>query len=297
MSGPHVVDDLMWIVNSPPLLRSTWRPAHCLSCEAIDRERLETFLADQQAQRAGRYRVGQYFEDLVHYYLTHHADTHDLRRGLQILDDARTLGELDFVYRDADSRPVHLETAVKFYLRVHDANPIGSHYVGDYIGPNANDTLQKKVRRLREHQLPMSDHPYARQTVFAEAGPLQKNAWVCGRIFYHPDRAEPEPPSALLSAGHLRGDWIRRSELDRLDRAGSRAQFCVLQKPYWLTGNDSTCERYSAGGIATRLRNHFDERGHAVMIGESDARDPARVYRHVMIVSDDWPLQESGRKR
>ena len=288
MNHVRFVDDLLWVVNSPPLVRSTWRPVPPLSRAAIDRGKLAGFVSDQNSRRVGPHRVGQYFEDLVHFYLMHHAETHAIRRGLQIRHEARTIGELDFVYREADSRAVHLETAVKFYLHLPAANPIGSHY----IGPNAKDTLERKVHRLVEHQLPMSDHPHARQSIFAGTGRIEKKAWVCGRIFYHPDHGESQDPSPLLSDEHLRGTWLRESELGWLDRERRPFRFGVLEKPNWLSGRGSAGHPHSAAGMAAQIRAHFARRRRPVMIGEFDATRPTHVIRQIMVVSDTWPLQE-----
>ena len=84
-------------------------------------------------------RVGRYFESLVQYLLQRQGYT-IIEQNLQIQEQGRTVGELDFIYENASGVITHLETAIKFFLYHPSMIKQGSHY----IGPNPNDTLQTK---------------------------------------------------------------------------------------------------------------------------------------------------------
>tara|TARA_R110002049_G_scaffold4601_5_gene32006 strand:+ start:17587 stop:18360 length:774 start_codon:yes stop_codon:yes gene_type:complete len=253
-----------------------------LSRELVNEERLVAFLSDKVTRR-----VGHYFENLVHYYLVHHADYSDIRHSLQIRDGNRTIGELDFVYRDADARHVHLETAVKFYLYVAGQRVIGSHY----IGPNARDTLERKTQRLHQHQLPLSDLEMARIRIGAGAlEPITKSNWVRGMIFYRPGEPVSTGASSILAPGHPRGVWIRESELDWFGRQPASHTYRVLRKPFWLSarGDDVDSAAANQDHVVEQLQRHFRIEKHPVMIGCFSTSLSSEVCR-LMVVGDSWP--------
>lgn len=283
MQDRRFVSDLLWVVNSPSLTHPFRRPKYRLSRAHVDAAQLTDFLTRHTTQR-----VGHYFEGLVGYYLIHHASVDNLQCGVQIRENGRTLGELDFIYRDADSQLVHLETAVKFYLYRRSGEWLDSHYVG----PNAKDTLERKIRRLRDHQTPLSDHPLARQEMACQRDErIEKNEWICGRIFYHPDDGEPKHPSPLLSADHLRGVWIRNSEFEWFDRQPATTKFRVQRKPYWLScrhDENGAATLLNASSIKEHLHRHFATTGNPVMVTVS-ANGHAYENDCLMIVPDAWP--------
>ncbi|WP_415859547.1 DUF1853 family protein [Aureibaculum sp. 2210JD6-5] len=79
-----------------------------------------------------------------------------LTENIQVQHDKRTVGELDCILIK-DNTPIHLEIIYKFYL--YD-NSVGSSEIEHWIGPNRNDTLLKKLTKLKEKQLPLlySEH-------------------------------------------------------------------------------------------------------------------------------------------
>ena len=186
----QAVRDLIWAINSPSLIRlraedvsSNW-PV----CEESD---FDPPALQDCCDIRSQYRVGRYFEDLVHFYLKSIRRFEIVERGLRIEENGRTVGELDFLYRREDDALCHCETAVKFFLHTAESNDSGSHF----IGPNSADNFERKTRRLFEHQLPLSE------VRFPEVA--RREAFVKGRIFYHPRQAVPNTLPALLAGNHL----------------------------------------------------------------------------------------------
>lgn len=276
--------DLIWAINSPSLIRSSTEDASTdwPVCAESD--------FDPASLRAGRddanqYRVGRYFEDLVHFYLKSVRGFEIVERGLQIQEDGRTVGEIDFLYRNHDGVLCHCETAVKFFLHTADSNDSGSHF----IGPNSADNFERKTRRLFEHQLPLS------KSRFPEVA--RREAFVKGRIFYHPLAGVPAELPALLSKDHLRGTWIRESELDLLGASDAEAKFRVARKPHWLAPDQtslSDATLQTTDGIRTLLRIHFSERRTPQLVNVlSEADDRWLESDRVFVVSDQWPHDAS----
>lgn len=86
--------------------------------------------------------------------------TPDLKIGvenLQIIEDKRTIGELDIILQNLLSgNYFHIELVTKFYLY----NPkFDVDTIEAWIGPNRNDSLKNKVDKLQQKQLPLLYHP------------------------------------------------------------------------------------------------------------------------------------------
>jgi len=270
---------MIWAINSPSLIRkSTEHSPDWPACEPAEvvSESVQNF-CDQHA----RHRVGQYFEDLVHFYLKAVLNNEIVEYGLQIQEGGRTVGELDFLYREAGGDLHHCETAVKFYLYIPESNESGSQF----IGPNAADNFERKMQRLFEHQLKLSEDRFP--------GVVKREAFVKGRIFYHSLRDAPEELPAELAPDHLRGVWIYESELDWLRSIGDETKFRAVRKPLWL-GPDlvkfDDSELRTVDEICGQLRQHFTERRTPQLINALIPHGEVwRESQRVFVVSDQWP--------
>lgn len=173
MNSSRQLDDLTWAIASPSLL------ADCpvvpdFDPDRVDPEHLAAFLAETPG-----HRVGRYFERLVLYWLQYVRRVEIVAKSLQIREGNRTVGEIDLLFRDEQHRLNHWEIAVKFYLHFQHKNLSGSHF----IGPNAADTFERKMERLFGHQLPRSEASFPEVEI--------RQAFVKGRIFYHPNQELP----------------------------------------------------------------------------------------------------------
>ena len=221
-------------------------------------------------------RVGRYFESLVQHLIQRQGYT-IVEQNLQIQAEGRTIGELDFIFANASGVITHLETAIKFFLYDPSNTKQGSHY----IGPNPNDTLQTKADRLYNHQLPLSKRFYSNATV--------RNAYVKGIIFYPP---VTEPPSELpskLNPHHARGSWLYASNLNYLESIPD-AQFALCRKPHWLASPIDNKHYKNATLMKLKLQEHFNTKGHPVMVSCSTftGNTPTELER-IIVVPDEWP--------
>jgi len=272
--------DLIWAINSPSLIGSSARDAATdwPDCEESD---FDPAALEACCHARSLYRVGRYFEDLVHFYLKSVRGFEIVERGLQIQEEGRTVGEIDFLYRDHDGVLCHCETAVKFFLHTSESNDSGSHF----IGPNSADNFERKTRRLLDHQLPLSESRFPNVA--------KREAFVKGRIFYHPLAGVPAELPALLSKNHLNGSWIRESELDLLGASDAETRYRVARKPHWLApdqANASDATLQTAGEIRSLLRIHFSERRTPQLVNVlSEGDEQWQESDRVFVVSDQWP--------
>lgn len=96
-------------------------------------------------------RLGKVVEQFVIHCLKQESNTNVIAEGLQIQDQKTTIGELDCLYLK-NKTPIHLEIVYKFYL--YDAT-LGNSELEHWIGPNRNDSLIKKLQKLKTKQFPL----------------------------------------------------------------------------------------------------------------------------------------------
>jgi hypothetical protein len=73
--------------------------------------------------------------------------------NIQIQREKITLGELDFIIYDEHTQQYkHIELVYKFYL--YDSQ-LGKDELLNWVGPNKNDSLIKKLQKLKEKQFPI----------------------------------------------------------------------------------------------------------------------------------------------
>lgn len=276
----QLVHDLLWVVNSPSLIK------------IVDNENTDEVPpiteADIEVDRLMRFfeagvtrRVGKYFERLVLFWLEHVRQVELVAHGRQIREDKITLGEIDFLFHDERGCLTHMEVAVKFYLHHRHSAINGSHFVG----PNVNDTFERKMTRLFEHQLPLS-HEHVDGIEF-------RTAMVKGRIFYESNEDLPSELPPRMSADHLKSRWVRLFQFLETEETTS-FRYEAISKPYWL----STAVRvaHESGLMAKEqfapwLKETIHRRRGPVMIRQlSDMDGGWNESSRWFIVPDNWPM-------
>lgn len=271
--------DLKWAITSPSLITQASEDEilpEVPDFQTIDIPHLENYLAPYS-----RFRIGTYFEGLVLYWLEHIRRLKIIARHQQIFEANQTIGEIDILFEDEAGVVNHWEIAVKFYLNDPGENATGSHFVG----PNVKDTFEKKMRRLFDFQLPLS------QTHFPEVD--RRQAFVKGMIFYHPDHSLPKQLPEKLSSTHLRGTWLRLSELSRLTAQHGELQFLIREKPDWLS--TAFCSKIderllSFNELQQQLKTHFQQNHRPILISALTCQQSVcSEVERFFIVSESWP--------
>jgi hypothetical protein len=109
-----------------------------------------------QFQLPTNVRLGHLAEKVVSGMIKASANFEMIDENIQIIEEKRTIGELDFIIREIDTNEfIHMELAYKFYL----LDPsISDDIVNNWIGPNRNDSLKKKIEKLKRKQFPLLSH-------------------------------------------------------------------------------------------------------------------------------------------
>lgn len=265
--------DLCWAINSPSLVDGVdVASTTTVELDAVDDAHLAHFLSEQSPA----YRVGRYFEHLLHYWLLHIRRVEVIATGLQLKDGKVTVGEIDFLYRDEAGSLVHCEASVKFFLHSPGLEP------SEYPGPNARDNFERKVTKLFDQQL-LASHGRVE-------GIDRREGFVRGIIFY-PPRVEALRPPQRLATGHRRGVWTYASELESLDEVSAgiaNATYALVDKPNWLAPVLAAPE-VSFHELTEWVEDHFASDGHPVMISIRSNETPATELQRCFVVGNDWP--------
>jgi hypothetical protein len=106
-------------------------------------------------------RLGQLAEQFAFNQLEGIENCNILAENVQVQREKQTLGELDALI-EFNSELIHLEIVYKFYL--YDET-LGASEIERWIGPNRNDSLNEKVRKLKAKQFPLLDSSECESTL------------------------------------------------------------------------------------------------------------------------------------
>ena len=285
--------ELRWLLLSPPLLDTTpgahsapvqqfsaaERDAISVWLEDIDRAPQALFEAvhatasrgtDPLLPRPPSLRLGRRAERLLAFFLQH-GPTHRLVAAnipLRLLTpegDRTTVGEIDFLLRDARGQAWHWELAVKFFLCTATGPQVSA---ADFIGPDRAETFDSKLRKMFDRQLRHRPPPPWDLEMWTPA------ACTRGRLFYRHGRPVPQTPG--VHPDHLQGRWIERDRVAELPAAN---------EPVWhvVPRNDWMCPRPPITSEGQCLQTLADRLGDApaplaTMVQRGDQADPLPLF-------------------
>ena len=243
------VRDLAWVMMSPSLLKNKGWGRDQVSAEwcsaqasihfdwlrGLDTNPEPLHRALDGFIHGSSYKLGLYFEQLVHIWLQHIPDCVQLRHSLQVHENGRTLGECDFIWQDKVGLLQHWELALKFYCR---SQATKDEQV--WLGPNPRDNLQKKLSKLfTEQRLLSNKRPCQSQLsrLFPNAlsNDCEQSVLLRGYLFY-PSHEWPHqylsPDS--IAQHHTSGWWCTRSALQIPCENNKLSRYVILPRIRWL---------------------------------------------------------------
>ncbi len=235
--------------------------------------------------------LGLYFESLLAFWIKHLPDTELLAQNLVVGQPGLQMGEFDLLFKDCTcDQIIHWEMAVKFYLR---------YGATDYqwLGPNPRDSLQRKLNKVFNQQLRLSEHAQAQQLLQAQFGQNQvvSQAFIKGYLFYPyaGDWQTSKDIPAAVSPQHLRGWWCRHDALAaRLNQKDSARCWLLPPRLEWLApvvvmGNQ---ELMDDDALLKHLVTYFAEHYQALMLVE--LKNVAGMWQEIsrgFVVNQQWP--------
>ena len=173
-------------------------------------------------------KLGHLYEDALRSLLLQSSQLDLLDHHVQVFDaDRITIGEMDYILRDRNTGElIHLELAVKFYLAVREK--------GDwhFPGPDPRDNWQRKLARLRDHQLQLSQR-HESLALFAQrwqTSCVTVRQLIYGCLFYPMGESECPIPEGV-QPDCRKGRWLYESEWDT--HFAEMTEVSVIPKTLW----------------------------------------------------------------
>lgn len=170
-------------------------------------------------------KLGHLYEDALAAVLASSPNIELLKQNLQIQENVHsTVGELDFLIRDANGRLTHLELATKFYLAVKTEHGIA------FPGPDARDNYDRKIERLLSHQLTLTERHKANLPATYRDTDIMVKQLIYGCLFDHIGESNLSVPE-FSNPACRRGKWLHHAELS--DHFSDGSQFDLVPKHLW----------------------------------------------------------------
>ena len=147
-------------------------------------------------------RVEYFFEEYIklssRYNLIH--------KNIQVIENKNTLGELDFIVFDKNKELyLHTELVYKFYL--YDDS--FKEEIDKYIGPNRNDTLVRKLNKLKTKQFPLLFKEETKKFIDIDLNKVYQNTCFKANIFL-PYKKNVNPD--LINKECIKGFYLNMEE-------------------------------------------------------------------------------------
>lgn len=314
LTHPHVrhlywsicSQELAFVSGVDPLLQineeeiKTW-------CEQLNHQpqSLDAFIAEREHRL-----LGSYFEVLWQYFFSHFPRWQLLGSQVQIPPSGPTLGELDIVCQPPCGQPLHVELAIKLYLRHPNHTGLEDSH---WLGPRTNDRLDLKLNKLEQKQFQMLQHEATQNTLSAANLPNQLTAAsVIKGYLFEPfsDASFDETPSAPFqkprsaNSNCHTGYWIHGHKIDELLTHHNHWQ--IIEKWQWLGPYWQQQSPLNSQAVETFVKQHFSQ---PLSHGQSQSLSPSNYalmlialipegdswveQSRFMVVDSAWPYDKS----
>ena len=226
---------LRWVMTQPGLLQGLPGGSTPLLADADARvDALIRATRDDPsgllALLAGRraHKVGLAYEALVQWGLEKGMGYRCLAWDVQVFEQKRTIGAMDLILQSPNGQTEHWELAYKVYLQV--GADVGWE---NWVGPGQRDRLNTKVRRILDHQLPLSDRPEAAVPLAALGvdAVSRRRVLLQGVLF---TQWGADACRAIQGSLPAQGRWLRPSQLDGFIAERPGSVWAARHKPLWI---------------------------------------------------------------
>ena len=198
--------------------------------------------------------LGKQAEACFEYLLKNSKNYQLLAANIQIQGETKTLGELDYLVFDTETKKtLHIELACKFYLF---DDSLGPNYNAKWIGPNRKDTLQEKLDKVKEKQFPLL---YAPETAVAlkelhlDIPEVEQQVCIKSFLFLPKDFNKeqlPEPYQSCVVGTYISFSEFKEEQADAL--------FAIPDKKQWLLPPESLPDWLSFSDAKERISSLID---------------------------------------
>ena len=313
--GPNIIDDFSFaeldIDVQPLLIELTEERLEWLNQLDRQPEPLQQYIDNLKSPR-----LGIYFEALWQFFLQHDQRLELIAHNLPIYRNKKTYGEFDIILLDKKTNShTHLELSTKYYLNSSlldrsslpplttsndddnrdNANQQLSADFSHWLGPNANDRLDKKINRLLSHQIAMSSIPEGKQALQElDIAATHKRIVVKGMLFYpQQNTATQARHKERLSVHHQYGHWHTLASF--INTQPEKLTWQVLDKSLWISptrlGKDEAEKLLSGDSLHHYLDQYFKHEQRPIMLGQmKEDTNGFTEQQRVFVTNDQWPI-------
>lgn len=281
-----------WAIFSPSLLSYPFSTDYVRDEEHAQAVRALLLRLDKNPEEVdthfntlGKLPMGKYFEQLLFFVLERDERFEVLLQNHQLKQGKHTIGEIDLILRDRHTGTVeHWEIALKYYLQESCS---AEHAI--MLGPNAIDNLAKKMRKLTEHQLPITANLPALGNTSTEL--MVNRLFIKGQFFYHlahADGCNIFPNHA--HASHEKGWWCYLHEADTV--LAQDLLWTTIWKPDWIGESEFSLNHklLNINEMRGLLKQHFQIEVHSVLCVGLQQKDGGwKEVTRGFVVNDAWP--------
>jgi hypothetical protein len=228
--------------------------------------------------------MGKYFEQLIFFLIARDNRLELILSNQQIKEGNRTIGELDLIIKDTQTKKVeHWEICLKYYLQ---RNPSTDSRL--MIGPNSMDNLSRKSAKLLNHQLPLSKH--ASLKYITGAYNVECKLFMKGQLYYHLN--DNSMIAEDVNRHHETGWWCFLSETEAM--LNSDLKWAKLTKPDWigLHNESNQTSLLSNNEMTEILRAQIaSETNTVLVVGMKEHENGWIEDTRGFIVHNNWPNQ------
>ncbi len=289
MNSSQVVEDFLWVVNSPTLLKENTFFPSVIEKLAVNEIPYDLSNLNQFIESRNTVLLGKYFEALWEYYLRCLPQIETIFANKQVSVKGNTIGEIDYLIK-LNQTVYHLEVAGKFYLAYKNVAEWEN-----FIGPNCIDNLGKKAAKSINEQLKLTQTGAGKELlekVGIDTDKVIPKFLLKGYIFYHinhfcnKDYIMPE----YANPNHCRGWWCKYSEF--MKSAAILSDVWVLpERKKWMPKvlvNEKS-EILSQSMFLDAVNKYFESNSYPLLVAAVDPDNGFNEVSRGFITSNKWP--------
>ena len=284
ISFSQLINDIKWVIESPSIFEIAPEnyPWETFVIPELFEEMMKNTINSPEVvldyfNSEEQFILGKYFEKLLGFIFDYSKKLEIVAKGLQIFNDSRTIGEIDFLLNDKQNKKIiQLEVAVKYYLGT-DSDAAWSKW----IGPNGADNLERKIDKFAV-QLTMAG--FVNSEILTKDTLVSPKILLKGYLFRHLNNSRLP---AFCSPTVLNGTWIYHNEAEQI--INPKNNYAIIPKNRWLSFYiDKKIKIVSGKKIGKVLDEAVFKIGKGILLAEMD-HSGRRIVEKYMVVPNNWP--------
>lgn len=175
--------------------------------------------------------LGKRAETFIEHVLKHAPRYNLIASNIQLQDQKKTIGELDYILFDnKDNTYIHLELVSKFYVYIDNGT---DKEIQHWVGPNRKDNFEDKLKKLNSKQLPILYHPITRATlekINIDVNIVKQKVYYQGQLFIP---YGPQKKYKTVNNDCIYGYYFKAYELTK--KAFGNYLFYLPEKQDWYS--------------------------------------------------------------